>query len=88
MTSVDTFSLTNGIQTINFEDGDSNVWVSYGTPETFFVVIESRDELDETNPTQFRIGHLSDAVQVRVLKTQKQILRLHWLQLMILTVTS
>jgi hypothetical protein len=61
VTSVDTFSLTNGIQTINFEDGDSNVWVSYGTPETFFVVIESRDELDETNPTQFRIGHLSDA---------------------------
>jgi hypothetical protein len=58
---VDTFSLTNGIQTINFEDGDSNVWVRYGTPETFFVVIESRDELDETNPTQFRIGHLSDA---------------------------
>jgi Ca2+-binding RTX toxin-like protein len=42
VTTVSTFSLTAGVQTVNFADGDPLVQIAYGQPRTYFVVIDVR----------------------------------------------
>jgi hypothetical protein len=60
--TVSTFSLAGGVQTVVFGDGDPNVQVVYGTPQTFFVVVDRVDTLPGT-PTvnQFRITHVTES---------------------------
>jgi hypothetical protein len=40
VTAVTDLTLTNGLQTVPFTDGDANVQLAWGTPRTYFVVVE------------------------------------------------
>jgi CSLREA domain-containing protein len=55
-------ALTDGVQTITFSDGDANVQVAHGTPQTYFVVVD-RVESAPTTPTvdRFTITHITEA---------------------------
>ncbi len=61
VTTVSTLSLTSGRQTVSFADGDPNVQVAYGTPKTFFVVVELTSGASSQSPAQFRITHLAQS---------------------------
>ncbi|HSH05780.1 MAG TPA: VCBS repeat-containing protein, partial [Anaerolineae bacterium] len=60
--TVNTFALTDGVQIVSFVDGDANVQVAYGTPQTFFVVVDRVPDIPAT-PTvnRFTITHITEA---------------------------
>ena len=55
VTSVPTLTLTNGVATVAFTDGDANVQVAVGTPRTYFVVVELSLTASGQVPNQFRV---------------------------------
>ena len=58
---VETLSLTAGLQTISFTDGDANVQVSHGTPQTFFVVVDLADAAGSQTPDDFLVTHQTES---------------------------
>lgn len=52
--SIGTLSLAAGVQDVPFADGDPNVAVAFGTPQTFFVVIELTADAATQNPNRVR----------------------------------
>ncbi len=61
VTTVSTLSLTAGVQTVPFSDGDPNVQVSRGTAQTFFVVVTLTDDAQNQSPNTFTITHLTNS---------------------------
>ncbi len=62
--TISTFDLesgTPGVQTITFTDQDPNVQVAYGTPKTYFVVIDLQADAKSQTPNSFRITHLTSS---------------------------
>jgi hypothetical protein len=55
VTSVPTLTLTGGVATVGFADGDANVQVIVGTPRTYFVVVELTPAASGQVPNQFRV---------------------------------
>ena len=53
--------LTAGVLTITFSDADPNVQVAFGTPKTYFVVVELKSDAKAQSPNQFRISHLTQS---------------------------
>jgi uncharacterized repeat protein (TIGR01451 family) len=56
VTTIDTLALTDGIQTVAFDDGAADVQVTYGTPRTYFVVLHRGSALPAT-VDRFAITH-------------------------------
>jgi len=54
-------TLTAGVLTIAFSDADPNVQVAFGTPKTYFVVVELKSDAKAQTPNQFRISHLTQS---------------------------
>jgi hypothetical protein len=52
--SIGTLSLAAGVQDVPFADGDPNVAVAFGTPQTFFVVVELTADAATQNPNRVR----------------------------------
>lgn len=61
ITTVETLSLSAGVQTISFNDGDSNVRVEPGNTRTYFVVVELTANADSQSPNTFRVTHLTES---------------------------
>ena len=61
VTTVITLSLSVGVQTINFTDGDSNVQISAPTGKTYFVVVEMTDDASAQTPNVFQVTFNPDA---------------------------
>lgn len=59
VTSVPTLSLTGGVQTILFNDGDPNVQLSFGTPRVYFVVATMTADAQSQTPSAFKMTHLT-----------------------------
>jgi len=57
VTTVATLSLTAGVETVTFTDGDTNVQVAYGTPRTYFVAAELTSDAATQTPNKFRSTH-------------------------------
>jgi hypothetical protein len=55
VTSVGTLSLTNGVQSVTFTDGDANLQVVVGTPRTYFVVVELTANASTQVPNQLMV---------------------------------
>jgi len=60
VTTVGTLALTSGVQTVAFTDGDPNVAVAFGTPKTYFVVVELTADAASLAPNQFRVTHVAE----------------------------
>jgi hypothetical protein len=62
VTTVAPLALTDGVQTVTFSDGDANVQVAHGTPQTYFVVV-NRVNSAPGSPTvdRFTITHITQA---------------------------
>ena len=60
VTTIDTLSLTDGMQIVPFTNGDANVQVAYGSPKTFHVVATASAGASSQSPNQFRITHITD----------------------------
>jgi len=58
--TIGTLSLAAGTQTVVFADGDSDVRVVFGTPVTYFVVVELTGDAADQTPNQFRVTHVTD----------------------------
>ncbi len=54
-------SLTSGIQTITFTDGDPLVQVAIGAPRMYFVALEMSTNLPQDSLTSFDVTHLTEA---------------------------
>ncbi len=61
ITSVDTFALTDGIQTVSFSDGNPNVQIAFGVPKTYFVVVELTGNAASQSPEPFHLTHLTES---------------------------
>ncbi len=61
VTTVATFALTDGVQTVTFVDGDSDVQVAQGTPRRFFVAVETTGDYDSQPVASFRITHVTES---------------------------
>jgi hypothetical protein len=61
VTSMDVLTLTNGVQTVPFANGDPNVRVVLGAPPTFFVVVELTADAGAQTPFQLRLTHLTES---------------------------
>lgn len=65
VTAVTDLTLTNGLQTISFTDGDPNVQFAWGTPRTYFVVVELTatlaDDPARNNVNTIRLTHVTEA---------------------------
>ncbi len=60
--TVDSLALNNGVQTVAFAGGDANVQVQFGTPRTYFVVVEiAADAYSQTAIDQFRVTHITES---------------------------
>lgn len=57
VTTVSDLSLVDGVQMVPFADNDAVVAIPYGTPRTYFVVIEASDEAVAQTPGQLRVVH-------------------------------
>jgi hypothetical protein len=55
VTSVTTLTLTGGVATVAFADGDANAQVAAGTPRSYFVVAELAATASGQVPNQFRV---------------------------------
>jgi len=55
VTSVPTLTLTGGVATVAFVDGDANVQVAVGTPRAYFVVVELTTTASGQVPDRFRV---------------------------------
>jgi hypothetical protein len=55
VTSVPTLTLTGGVATVAFVDGDANVQVAVGTPRAYFVVVELTTTASGQVPNRFRV---------------------------------
>ena len=58
VTNVSTLTLAAGVQAITFSDADPNLQVAFGSPRTYFVVIETTSDASQQSPNQFRVTHL------------------------------
>ena len=58
VTTVSDLVLTAGVQTVAFADGDPNVQLPFGTPHTYFVVVELAADANQQTPHQLRVTHL------------------------------
>lgn len=54
VTSIGTLALAAGVQDVPFADGDPNVAVAFGTPRTYFVVVELTADAATQNPNRVR----------------------------------
>jgi hypothetical protein len=54
VTSIPTLSLAAGVQDVPFADGDANVAVAFGTPATFFLVVELTADAATQEPNRLR----------------------------------
>lgn len=61
VTTVDILSLTSGVETVAFPDGDTKVQVAYGVPKTYFVVVELTANAASQIPNQFRVTHITES---------------------------
>ena len=62
VTTVDTLALSDGVETVILPDGDASVQVQYGTPRTYFVVVQLvADAYTQTAIDQFRITHITES---------------------------
>jgi hypothetical protein len=61
VTTVGTLALAEGRQTLAFADGDPNVQIVFGTPVTYFVVIELSDHAASQVPHQFQVTHVTES---------------------------
>ncbi len=61
VTTVSNLSLTSGVQTVAFSDGDGNVAISQGTPRTFFVVVETTSNYDSQPLATLVASHLTES---------------------------
>lgn len=52
---------SGGVRTINFNDDDSDVAVSFGLPRTYFVVAEMTSDATSQSPSNFRVTHLTES---------------------------
>lgn len=59
ITTVPNLALTAGVQTIALPDGDPNLQVAFGTPQTYFVVAQLTGTASQQAPNQFRVTHLA-----------------------------
>src|SRR5262249_51368266 len=48
-----------GLQTVPFADGDSNVQISFGSPRTYFVVMQLTSDAGSQTPNQLRVTHVT-----------------------------
>jgi hypothetical protein len=55
VTSLDTLTLVDGCQTIDFSDGDTNVQVPFGADITYFIVLEITPNGSAQTPNQFQV---------------------------------
>ncbi|MCA9933450.1 MAG: VCBS repeat-containing protein [Anaerolineales bacterium] len=60
ITNVPTLTLSEGHQTVFFVDGDIQVQVPYGTPVTYFIVVELTTIANLLQPGTFVLTHLVD----------------------------
>lgn len=68
VTSVPTLTLTAGVATVAFADGDTNVQVVLGAPRTYFVVAEIAAAASGQVPNQFRVTLLQTGAARSVLE--------------------
>jgi hypothetical protein len=54
-------SLSSGVQAVSFVDGDPGVRVAFGTPRTYFVVVEMTGDAESQIPSAFAVEHLFEA---------------------------
>ena len=54
VTSIGTLSLAAGVQDVPFADGDPTVAIAFGTPQTFFVVVELTAAAATQDPNRLR----------------------------------
>ena len=57
--SVDTFSLTDGVLTVDLPDGMDNVWIAPGLQRTLFVALAFENDVAYLAPTGLEITHLA-----------------------------
>ncbi|MCH9651513.1 MAG: FG-GAP-like repeat-containing protein [Deltaproteobacteria bacterium] len=55
------FSLNAGVLTIGFAGGDANVQIPFGTPSTYFVVVELEATASSQSPDDIVITHLTES---------------------------
>jgi len=61
VTTVSTLSLTSGVQTVTFADGDANVQIAAGASSTYFVAVELTSNAELQTPHKFQITHKTQA---------------------------
>jgi hypothetical protein len=61
LATLDPLSLSAGVQTVGFGDGDANVQVVHGTPETFFAVVTLTSDANSQTPHRFQVTHLTES---------------------------
>lgn len=61
VTTLGSLSLTDGVQSVPFADGDANVAVSQGSPVAFFVVVETTSNYDTQPLATLIVTHLTEA---------------------------
>jgi hypothetical protein len=65
VTAVSNLTLTNGLQTVTFADGDPNVQLAWGMPRTYFVVVELAanlaDDPNRNSINTIRLTHITEA---------------------------
>lgn len=59
--TVSTLTPVDGVQPIDFTDGDPNVQLTQGTPRTYFVVLETTSDFDSAGVTFFQVSHLTES---------------------------
>ncbi len=60
VTTVSTLALTAGKQKVTFNDADTNVQVPFGTPKTYFVVVDLTSNAASQTPDQVRVTHVTE----------------------------
>lgn len=61
VTTVATLSLTAGVQTVTFSDGNADVQVGQGIPRAYFVVTQLTGNASSQTPNQFRVTHITES---------------------------
>lgn len=57
-------TLDDGVQVMTLPDGDANLTVEWGTPRSYFVVVELTAEAHQQTATTFRVTHLTEGATV------------------------
>ncbi|MGQ0503167.1 MAG: FG-GAP-like repeat-containing protein [Panacagrimonas sp.] len=61
VTSLTSFNLVAGVQTITFANGDANVTYAFGQTPTYFLSVDLTQNADSQSPNALRIIHLTES---------------------------